>query len=58
MTGGGGCLVSKDVGTGLRNWEFAEITGGLKEGELVVVSLDRAEVKEGARARQSAVTKR
>ena len=58
VSGGGGCLVSKDVGTGLRNWEFAEITGGVKEGERVVVSLDRAEVKEGARARQSAVTEK
>ncbi len=58
LSGGGGCLVSRTVSTGLRNWEFAEVTGGLKEGERVVVSLDRAEVKEGARARQSAVTEK
>jgi HlyD family secretion protein len=38
------------VRTGLRNWDFVEITGGLSEGDLVVVSLDRPEVKEGARA--------
>lgn len=49
------CLVSKPVTAGLRNWEFAEILEGLKEGERVVVSLDRVEVKEGARARQVAV---
>jgi len=56
--GGGGCLVSRDVVLGLKNWEFAEVREGLSEGERVVVSLDRAEVKEGARARQAAVAER
>jgi len=56
--GPGGCLVSRDVRIGLKNWEFAEVREGLKEGERVVVSLDRAEVKEGARARQAAVTEK
>ena len=51
----GNRLVSRSVTVGLKNWEFAEITRGLAEGERVVVSLDRAEVKEGARARQAAV---
>jgi len=46
-----GKLVSRDVETGLSNWEFAEVVTGLSEGELVVVSLDRAEVQAGARAR-------
>ncbi|HEU4400932.1 MAG TPA: efflux RND transporter periplasmic adaptor subunit, partial [Candidatus Polarisedimenticolia bacterium] len=46
----GGHLVARDVKTGLHNWEWGEITGGLAEGDRVVVSLDRAEVKEGARA--------
>jgi HlyD family secretion protein len=45
-----GRLVRVPVKTGLKNWDFVEITGGLSEGDLVVVSLDRAEVKEGARA--------
>jgi HlyD family secretion protein len=42
-------LVSRQVETGLRNWEFAEVLGGLREGDLVVTSLDRPEVQAGAR---------
>lgn len=57
-SGGDGCLVSRDVRIGLKNWEFAEVEEGLREGERVVVSLDRAEVKAGARARQAAVTEK
>lgn len=45
-----GRLVEKKVATGLHNWSFTEITSGLCTGELVVVSLDRPEVKAGARA--------
>ena len=45
-----GRLESRVIETGLRNWEFAEVKSGLQEGDPVVVSLDRAEVKEGARA--------
>jgi HlyD family secretion protein len=45
-----GKLESRLIETGLRNWEFAEVKSGLQEGDPVVVSLDRAEVKEGARA--------
>jgi HlyD family secretion protein len=48
-----GRLREVSVQTGLRNWAFAEITGGLSEGDRVVVSLDRPEVKAGARARAS-----
>jgi HlyD family secretion protein len=43
-------LAERRVGTGLRNWQFVEITEGLSEGEAVVVSLDRAEVEAGALA--------
>jgi HlyD family secretion protein len=43
--------VSRDVETGLRNWEYTEIASGVDEGEHVVVSLDRPEVKAGARVR-------
>ena len=45
-----GRLVARTITIGLRNWEYAEAKDGLKEGDPVVVSLDRAEVKEGARA--------
>jgi HlyD family secretion protein len=45
-----GHLVARQIKTGLRNWEYAEVKEGLGEGDPVVVSLDRAEVKEGVRA--------
>lgn len=44
-------LESRVVQTGLRNWEYVEVTGGLEAGERVVTSLDRPEVKAGARVR-------
>lgn len=44
-------LVARQVKTGIRNWDFTEIAGGLAAGERIVVSLDRPEVKAGARAR-------
>jgi HlyD family secretion protein len=40
-------LVARSVKTGLRNWDYVEITEGLKEGDLITTSLERAEVKEG-----------
>lgn len=43
-----GVLVAVPVRIGLRNWETAEVIEGLREGDRVVTSLDRAEVKEGA----------
>lgn len=42
-------LVARPVQIGLRNWDFTEVSEGLKGGEQVVVSLDRPEVKAGAR---------
>lgn len=53
-----GRLVERPVGTGLQNWSFAEITSGLTPGDRVVVSLDKAEVKAGARARVTEVVTR
>ncbi len=41
-------LASRNVKPGLRNWEYVEIQEGLKQGNQIAVSLDRAEVKEGA----------
>ena len=45
-----GLLTLKTVSTGLRNWDFIEITGGLSAGDEIVSSLDRTEVQPGARA--------
>jgi HlyD family secretion protein len=39
---------------GTRNWDFTEVKAGLAEGARVVVSLDRPEIKSGARARAAA----
>ena len=41
-------LVERPVTIGLRNWDVTEIAGGLAEGDRVVTSLDRADVKDGA----------
>jgi HlyD family secretion protein len=46
-----GVLAERTVEIGLRNWDFTEVLSGLAEGDLVVTSLDREEVKPGARAR-------
>jgi HlyD family secretion protein len=42
-------LEERQVKTGLSNWENTEITAGLKAGEHIVTSLDRAGVKAGVR---------
>jgi HlyD family secretion protein len=47
----GGRLVERTLQLGLRNWDFTEVTGGLDPGARVVVSLDRPEIKAGAKAR-------
>ena len=44
-------LVEREVGVGLRNWDFVEITSGLTAGERVVTSLDRPEVEAGVEVR-------
>ena len=46
-----GVLRERRLTVGLRNWDFTEILAGLEEGELVVTSLDRPEVRAGAEAR-------
>ena len=45
-----GRLEAVNVETGLRNWESTEILSGLQEGDPIVISLDRQEVKPGAQA--------
>ena len=49
-----GRVHARDVQTGLRNWEYVEVTSGLAEGDLVVTTVDREGVVDGARARQAA----
>lgn len=46
---GNGIVEERQIQTGLTNWEYTEVTGGLKEGDRIVTSLDRAGVKAGAR---------
>ncbi|MGE5234521.1 MAG: efflux RND transporter periplasmic adaptor subunit [Acidobacteriota bacterium] len=42
-------LAERRIETGLRNWDWTEARSGLAAGDRVVVSLDRPEVKPGAR---------
>jgi HlyD family secretion protein len=44
-------LVEREIEIGLRNWDFVEVRAGVAAGELVVVSLDRPEIRAGARVR-------
>lgn len=43
-------LTERPVELGMRNWDYTEILDGLSEGDLVVTSLDRQEVEDGALA--------
>src|SRR3990172_5114182 len=45
-----GRLTTRDVETGLSNWDFTEIVSGLRAGDEIVVTLDRPEVQPGAPA--------
>lgn len=49
LYGSKGLLEERKVAIGLSNWEYAEITSGLKQGERVVLSLDRPGVKAGVK---------
>ena len=44
-----GKAVSRQVKTGLRNWDWTEVTSGLSEGTSVITSLEKQGVKAGAR---------
>ena len=41
-------IADREIGVGISNWEFAEITSGLKEGDRVVSTVDREGVEDGA----------
>ncbi len=45
-----GVLEERLVDVGLRNWQLAEVRGGLSEGDLVVTSRHSTDVKAGAEA--------
>ena len=45
-------LVERRVQIGLANWQFTEVLEGLAEGEEVMISRDRPEIRAGVRARQ------
>jgi len=49
LHGANGILEERTVTTGLANWDRTEITAGLNEGDQIVMSLDQAGVKAGAR---------
>ena len=49
LYGADGKLEERTVATGLSNWEQTEITSGLNEGDQIVLTLDQAGVKAGAR---------
>jgi HlyD family secretion protein len=49
-----GILEERTVTTGLSNWEHTEITAGLNEGDQIVLSLDQAGVKAGAKVQPEA----
>ncbi len=48
VAGAEGKLEERTIKTGLANWEFTEVTQGLKAGDLVVTSIERVGVKAGA----------
>ncbi|HEY3518908.1 MAG TPA: efflux RND transporter periplasmic adaptor subunit, partial [Gammaproteobacteria bacterium] len=43
-----GTIASRTVETGISNWEFTEILGGIDNGDRVVSSIDRDGVVDGA----------
>ncbi len=46
-----GLLQGRRIETGMSNWDYTEILGGVAEGDLVVTSVDRAGVEDGAHAK-------
>ena len=48
----GGVLQERKIETGISNWDHTEILKGIEAGELIVTSVDRDGVEDGALARQ------
>ena len=46
----GGLIRARELTTGIGNWEYTEITGGLEAGARVVVSIDREGLADGVPA--------
>jgi HlyD family secretion protein len=51
MVAGHGVLAERKVRIGLKNWDWTEIVSGVAPGDLLVTSLDRPEVKAGAKVK-------
>ena len=51
-------LVERQLQAGLRNWDMTEVVSGLAAHDRVVTSLDRPEIKAGARARVAEADRR
>jgi HlyD family secretion protein len=43
-------LEERNIETGMSNWDWTEVTSGLKQGELVVTSVDKEGIADGALA--------
>ena len=46
-----GLLEERTIETGMSNWDHTEVVSGLNAGDLVVVSIDREGVEDGALAK-------
>jgi len=51
-----GLLEKRRIETGLSNWDYTEVVQGLQAGDLVVISVDRDGIEDGAPARQEEVS--
>ena len=45
-----GVLEERKIDTGLHNWEYTQVLSGVRDGEQIVVSVDREGVEDAARA--------
>ncbi|MCG8426856.1 MAG: efflux RND transporter periplasmic adaptor subunit, partial [Chromatiales bacterium] len=48
-----GLLEERTVTTGMSNWDHTEVLSGIEDGELVVTSVDKDGVENGALAQRS-----